>query len=59
MDSVTPAPTVLVVEDEADLLDTYRRLLGRDGFRAVTASTREAGFQALEGEAAAATPCSN
>ena len=54
MDSVTPAPTVLVVEDEADLLDTYRRLLGRDGFRAVTASTREAGFQALEGERFAA-----
>jgi DNA-binding response OmpR family regulator len=44
------APAVLVVEDEADLLTTYRRLLGRDGFRVVAVSTRAAGLQALAAE---------
>lgn len=48
------SPAVLVVEDEADLLTTYRRLLGRDGFRVVTASTREAGLEALAEERFAA-----
>jgi DNA-binding response OmpR family regulator len=47
--SSTP-PAVLVVEDEADLLTTYRRLLGHHGFRVVTAATRAAGLRALEGE---------
>jgi DNA-binding response OmpR family regulator len=43
-------PAVLVVEDETDLLATYRRLLGRDGFRVVTAATRAAGLEALAQE---------
>ena len=51
--SATPL-AVLVVEDEGDLLTTYRRLLGRDGFRVVTVSTREAGLQALRDERFAA-----
>ena len=41
---VTPmstAPTVLVVEDEMDLLATYRRLLSRGGLRVVTAGLVE------------------
>ena len=45
--SSTP-PAVLVVEDEADLLATYRRLLGRDGFQVVTAPTCAAALQALD-----------
>lgn len=48
------APAVLVVDDEADLLATYRRLLGRDGFRVVTAATRAAALRALEREPYAA-----
>jgi DNA-binding response OmpR family regulator len=43
-------PAVLVVEDEHDLLTTYRRLFGRHGFRVVTAATRVAGLRALEHE---------
>ena len=55
MNEVSAAqPAVLVVEDEADLLTTYRRLLGRDGFRVVTVSTREAGLKALAEERFAA-----
>jgi DNA-binding response OmpR family regulator len=49
-----PDIAVLVVEDEADLLATYRRLLGRVGVRVVTASTRREGLQALEAERFAA-----
>ena len=44
-------PAVLVVDDEADLLATYRRLFGRHGFRVVTAATRAAGLGALDHEA--------
>ena len=50
----TPEVAVLVVEDEADLLATYRRLLGRVGLRVVTASTREGGLHTLGGERFAA-----
>ena len=42
------APAVLVVEDEVDLVATYRRLLRHHGFRVVTATTRLAGLRALE-----------
>jgi DNA-binding response OmpR family regulator len=45
---------VLVVEDETDLLATYRRLLGRVGLRVVTASTCREGLRALEAERFAA-----
>ena len=32
-------PAVLVVDDEADFLATYDRLLRRQGYRTITAST--------------------
>ena len=54
MQSPAPSLAVLVVEDESDLLATYRRLLARDGFRVVTVLTREAGLQALATERFAA-----
>jgi DNA-binding response OmpR family regulator len=41
---------VLVVEDEADLVATYERLLRRHGFRVVSAGSREAGLAALAEE---------
>jgi DNA-binding response OmpR family regulator len=42
---------VLVVEDEADLVATYERLLRRHGYRVVSARSREAGLAALREEA--------
>ena len=42
---------VLVVEDEADLVATYERLLRRHGYRVVSARSREAGLAALKEEA--------
>jgi DNA-binding response OmpR family regulator len=44
-------PALLVVDDEADLLATYRRLFGREGFRVVTAASRAAALDALAREA--------
>jgi DNA-binding response OmpR family regulator len=41
-------PAVLVVEDEADLAATYRRLFGHHGLRVVIAGTRDAALRALE-----------
>lgn len=41
---------VLVVDDEADFLATYKRLLGREGYEVVTATSRAAGLAALEAE---------
>jgi len=41
---------VLVVEDEADLVATYERLLRRYGYRVVSAGSREAGLAALKDE---------
>jgi DNA-binding response OmpR family regulator len=56
MNAVPARPSaILVVDDETDFLTTYRRLLGRDGFRVVTASTRTAGLRALDDEPFAAT----
>jgi DNA-binding response OmpR family regulator len=43
-------PSILVVDDERDLLSTYERLLARRGFRVVTAATREAGLDAVRSE---------
>ena len=40
-------PVLLVVDDEPDFLSMYRRLLGRDGFRVVTAATRAEALAAL------------
>ena len=48
------APAVLVVDDEADLLGTYRRLFARSGMRVVTASTCAAALRALGCESFAA-----
>ena len=45
---MSKAPSVLVVEDETDLLATYRRLFTRGGFRVVTAATCAAGLEALQ-----------
>lgn len=42
---------VLVVDDEADFLATYERLLRRQGYEVVTATSRAAGLAALAGEA--------
>lgn len=41
---------ILVVEDEADLVTTYERLLRRQGYRVVSAGTRRSGLLALEAE---------
>lgn len=38
---------VLVVEDEPDLLATYERLLGRQGYEVITATSRTGGLAAL------------
>jgi DNA-binding response OmpR family regulator len=38
---------VLVVEDEADLLATYERLLGRQGYEVTTATSRAGGLAAV------------
>jgi DNA-binding response OmpR family regulator len=41
---------VLVVDDEADFLATYERLLRREGYEVVTVTSRAAGLAALGGE---------
>ena len=41
---------VLVVDDEADFLATYERLLRREGYDVMTATSRAAGIAALAGE---------
>jgi DNA-binding response OmpR family regulator len=46
----TVQPTILAVDDEEDFLNTYRRLLGRQGLRVVTASSRAAALDALARE---------
>lgn len=40
-------PAILVVDDEEDFLDTYRRLFAHHGFRVVVAPTRAAALVAL------------
>ena len=41
---------VLVVDDEADFLATYERLLRREGYEVVTVTSRAAGLAALADE---------
>jgi DNA-binding response OmpR family regulator len=41
---------VLVIDDEADFLATYERLLGRHGYEVVMATSRAAGLAALAAE---------
>jgi len=40
-------PAILVVDDEEEFLNTYRRLFGRQKLRVVTAATRQAALAAL------------
>jgi DNA-binding response OmpR family regulator len=47
---MTTPRRVLVVDDEADFLATYERLLRREGYEVVTATSRAAGLAALAGE---------
>ena len=47
---VTMPRRVLVVDDEADFLATYERLLRREGYDVVTVTSRAAGLAALDGE---------
>ena len=47
----TRGPTrVLVVDDEADFLATYERLLGRQGYEVITATSRATGLAAVRTE---------
>lgn len=39
--------SILVVDDEVDLLTTYERLLGRRGYRVIPAATRQAALDTL------------
>ena len=48
VDNAAGAPAVLVVDDEADLLGTYERILRRLGYPVITAGTRAAALAALE-----------
>ena len=41
---------VLVVDDEADFLAIYERLLGRQGYEVITAKSRAAGLAVVRGE---------
>ena len=41
---------ILVVDDEADFLATYDRLLRRQGYRTITAGTRQAALATLDRE---------
>ncbi len=41
---------VLVIDDEADFLATYERLLRREGYEVITAMSRTAGLAAVSGE---------
>jgi two-component system response regulator RegA len=42
--------SILVVDDEADLVSTYERLLRRRGFRVVSAGSRQDGLVIIERE---------
>ena len=48
--STTPAKTVLVVDDEQDILDLVRFRLEHDGYRVITASDGEAGLALAQAE---------
>jgi DNA-binding response OmpR family regulator len=49
-DSITPAKTVLVVDDEQDILDLVRFRLEHDGYRVLTASDGETGLTLARAE---------
>jgi two-component system response regulator MtrA len=48
--STTPAKTVLVVDDEQDILDLVRFRLEHDGYRVLTASDGHAGLTLAQAE---------
>jgi DNA-binding response OmpR family regulator len=48
--STTPANTVLVVDDEQDILDLVRFRLEHDGFRVITASDGQTGLALAQKE---------
>jgi DNA-binding response OmpR family regulator len=48
--SANPAKTVLVVDDEQDILDLVRFRLEHDGYRVITASDGEAGLSLARAE---------
>ena len=48
--STTPAKTVLVVDDEQDILDLVRFRLEHDGYRVLTASDGQAGLALAQAE---------
>jgi DNA-binding response OmpR family regulator len=48
--SPNPAKTVLVVDDEQDILDLVRFRLEHDGYRVITASDGEAGLSLARAE---------
>jgi len=48
--STTPAKTVLVVDDEQDILDLVRFRLEHDGYRVITASDGQAGLALAQEE---------
>jgi DNA-binding response OmpR family regulator len=50
MNVSTPAKTVLVVDDERDILDLVRFRLEHDGFRVITASDGETGLALAQEE---------
>jgi DNA-binding response OmpR family regulator len=49
-DNSGEAITILVVDDEADLIGTYERILRRIGYAVITAGTRAAALAALEAQ---------
>ena len=50
-------PTVLVVDDEPDMVVSYERLLRRRGFEVLTAGTRREGMDLLRGRPLALLVC--
>jgi DNA-binding response OmpR family regulator len=48
--SITPAKTVLVVDDEQDILDLVRFRLEHDGYRVLTASDGQTGLTLAQTE---------
>jgi DNA-binding response OmpR family regulator len=49
-DSTTPAKTILVVDDEQDILDLVRFRLEHDGYRVIVASDGQAGLTLAQAE---------
>ncbi len=48
MSEPLPGALILVVDDEADMLGTLRRVLERRGHQVITAATRQRGLESIE-----------